>query len=148
MALLGWALTHYIHSLTSSINTSTSQFTLALHTIKSLRNSILSLYTDPFKRPTQQLRAPSTAARAPPAAARISAYSQLVTSHPGECQLPFACTGILDPGSRMHAPSETSLTIPRSRRRARVGGPSMNRSLDSGRFPQIPNRSFSSRWRT
>ena len=24
-------------------------FTLALHTIKSLRNSILSLYTDPFK---------------------------------------------------------------------------------------------------
>eukprot|EP01043_Picozoa_sp_COSAG02_P046286 COSAG02_NODE_4317_length_5511_cov_264.675536_4_plen_142_part_00 len=34
------ALTHYTHSLTSSIYQSTSHFTLALHTIKSLRNSI------------------------------------------------------------------------------------------------------------
>ena len=30
-----------------------------------------------------------TAARAPPVAARISAYNELVTSHLGECQLPF-----------------------------------------------------------
>eukprot|EP01043_Picozoa_sp_COSAG02_P046339 COSAG02_NODE_4324_length_5500_cov_4.544714_6_plen_97_part_00 len=42
-----------IASLTSSIYQSTSHFTLALHTIKSLQNSISSHYTDPFKRTTR-----------------------------------------------------------------------------------------------
>ena len=113
----------YTHSLTSSIYQSTSHFTLALHTIKSLRNSILSLYTDPFK---QAARGPHSTGpwhgrpfNGCARTARISAYNRLVASHLGECQLPFACTGILDPGSRMPAPSETSLTC-RFRRRARA----------------------------
>ena len=88
--------------------------------------STLTPSNGPREVPTQRPRAPSTAARAPPVAARISAYNELVTSHLGECQLPFQV-----PESRIPTQDAYSerIKVSRSRRRARAGESSIKPRL-------------------